>query len=220
MKNMSASNTSPQDTKTHILNVAERHFGMFGFAGTSLRGIIKDANVNVAAVAYHFGSKEDLYAAVTERFAMPVVEQQLTRLRSAMQRKNVTLTDVLRAFYEPPIALIKKLGAKGESLSLFLGRSHSEPDPVFSMIDKHYASCRDEFIDALRKLLPNRTEADYQWGFEFMLGIIVSFLTRNTYVRRRYTSSANWQVDEVVDMLIGFCASGMSAPSSRARGKR
>ncbi len=203
------------DTRTQIMNVAEEHFAQFGYEGTSLRGIIKDAQVNVAAVAYHFGSKEDLFAAVTERFAAPVVEQQLARLRAEMQRRGVKIEDVLRAFYEPPVALIKKMGAKGEVLSQFLGRCHSEPEPVFSMVDKHYAGCRHEFIAAFRKVIPNRSDADYEWRFEFMLSIIVTFLTRGKNIRRRYSNTQTWQVDEVVDLLIGFSAPGMVSAGHR-----
>lgn len=201
--------TANPDTKTHILNIAEQHFANYGFGGTSLRGIIKDANVNVAAVAYHFGAKEDLFAAVIQRFAAPVVEQQLSRLQLEMKREGTTIEDILQAFYEPPIALIKKMGAKGETLSMFLGRCQSEPDPVYSLVDEHYAACRDEFIEAFRVVVPGKSDAEYQWRFEFMLSAIVMFLTRNKYIRRRYTSSTSWQVEEVVAMLIGFCAPGM-----------
>ncbi|MBX9691954.1 MAG: TetR family transcriptional regulator, partial [Cyanobacteria bacterium] len=44
---MATSANTFMDTKTKILDVAERHFAQFGFEGTSLRGIIKDATVNV-----------------------------------------------------------------------------------------------------------------------------------------------------------------------------
>lgn len=49
-------------------------------------------------------------------------------------------------------------------------------------------------------------------AFEFMLSIIVTFLTRNKFIRWRYTNSANWQVDETVDSLVGFCLHGWDAP--------
>ena len=94
-------NDTQTSTKDQILDIAESHFATFGFAGTSLRGIIKEANVNVASVAYHFGSKDDLFAAVMKRFAAPVVEAQLTRLRSEISKPDLTLEKVLRAFYEP-----------------------------------------------------------------------------------------------------------------------
>jgi len=197
------------DTKTHLLDIAERHFARDGFAGTSLRGIIKDARVNVAAIAYHFGTKEELYMAVTERFAQPVVVEQLRRLSVEMSRDSATLEDVLRAFYEPPLNLIKKMGKKGDTLSMFLGRAHSEPEPVYSLVDSHYAACRSQFIEAFRRIIPELSEAEYQWRFEFMLSLIVCFLTRHRPVRLRYTKDTDWKPEDVTLSLIGFCLAGL-----------
>jgi AcrR family transcriptional regulator len=208
-----AKTSAKLDTRTHILDVAERHFAIYGFTGTTLRGIIKEAKVNVAAVAYHFGDKEELFSQVMERFAKPVVERQLQQLRETMQQKQVQIKDVLHAFYEPPIALVRALGKKGETLSLFLGRAQTEPEPVFSMVDKHYAACRNEFIDAFRTVVPGLSEAEYQWRFEFMLSLIVCFLTRNKPIIQRYSKTEDWQTAEVVGRLTTFCAAGFKAQS-------
>lgn len=200
---------SKSDTKTHILDIAEKHFARDGFAGTSLRAIIKDAGVNVAAIAYHFGTKEELYIAVTQRFAAPVVVEQLKRLKAEMLKDNATLEGVLRAFYEPPLNLIKKMGKKGDTLSMFLGRAHTEPEPVYSLVDSHYAVCRSQFIDAFRRFIPDLTEAQYQWHFEFMLSLIVCYLTRHKPVRLRYTKDTDWRPEEVTVSLVDFCTKGM-----------
>lgn len=203
------------NTKDHLLDIAERHFALFGFAGTSLRGIIKEAKVNVAAVAYHFGSKDDLFSAVIERFALPVVEQQLQQLSTERKKNKPSLRGVLLAFYGPPIRLVKSLGAKGDMLALFLGRAQTEPDPIYTLIDKHYSYCRNQFIDAFRDLLPGRTDAEYQWQFEFMLSMIVCFLTRQKPIRKRYEDSDEWDIDETIDRLIRFCEAGMKASGDK-----
>jgi len=201
------------DTKSQILDVAEKHFARDGFAGTSLRAIIKDARVNVAAIAYHFGTKEELYRAVTERFAAPVVSEQLNRLRSEMLKADASLDGVLRAFYDPPLRLIKKMGKKGDVLSMFLGRAQTEPEPVYSLVDSHYLACRNEFIDAFKKFIPNLSEGEYQWRFEFMLSLIVCFLTRNKPVRLRYTQDTDWTPQNVTESLVEFCGRGMGLPT-------
>jgi AcrR family transcriptional regulator len=209
------------DTRKHILDVAERHFAVYGFAGTSLRGVIGEAEVNVASVAYHFGAKEELFAAVMERFAAPVVERQLERLRKEMAEPEVTLSDAIHSFYEPPITLIKSMGKKGESLSMFLGRAHTESEPAFSLVDRHYAACRNEFIAAFRKLLPRLSEADLHWCFEFMLSLIVCFLTRQKVIRQRYAEPADWKPDAVVSRLVNFCEAGfMRCAESKSSRKK
>ncbi len=197
-----------KNTKTQLLDIAEKHFALYGFAGTSLRGIIKDAKTNVASVAYHFGTKEELFAAVIERFAAPVVSEQLERLTTELQSKNLNLQNVLLAFYDPPVRLVHKMGKKGDSLSLFLGRTQTEPEPIYSMVDKHYSHCRDRFINAFKKVLPGLSEEDYQWRFEFMLSLIVCFLTRQKQIRARYDKKSDWDADEAIARMIAFCQAG------------
>ena len=53
-----------KDTATRILDAAERLFVEHGFEATSLRTITQQAEVNLAAVNYHFGSKDALFQAV------------------------------------------------------------------------------------------------------------------------------------------------------------
>ena len=208
---------SPVDTKQQILDVAERHFAVYGYAGSSVRGIIKDANVNIAAVAYHFGTKEDLFNAVVERFAAPVVAAQLRQLERVKEDRE--LATILDAFYGPPLKLIKARGKSGEILALFLGRMQNEPDPIFSIVDNHFSVCRNNFIDAFRKCLPEAAEADLQWSFEFMLSLIVSFLVRQAYIRKRYADPMDWTPQAASERMIRFCLSGMHTPRQKKRGR-
>lgn len=67
-------------TVERILDTAEILFAEKRFAETSLRAITSKAGVNLAAVNYHFGSKESLIQAVFERFLKPfcaALEQQM-----------------------------------------------------------------------------------------------------------------------------------------------
>lgn len=50
-----------QDTKTKIMESAFELFGRYGFEGTSIRDIAKKSEVNIAALNYHFQSKENLF---------------------------------------------------------------------------------------------------------------------------------------------------------------
>ena len=59
--------TTHFNTKDRILGAAEELFAQYGFAGTSLRQVTSRADVNIAAVNYHFGSKENLVNEVFRR---------------------------------------------------------------------------------------------------------------------------------------------------------
>src|SRR5882672_6635627 len=94
--------TEQKATKTKILDTAERLFGEQGYAATSLRQVIAKADVNVAAVHYHFGSKEDLLDAVVARKAGPVNAARLVRLGQVEAAKGpLNVEKVLEAFLEP-----------------------------------------------------------------------------------------------------------------------
>ncbi|MFO7982053.1 MAG: TetR family transcriptional regulator, partial [Desulfuromonadales bacterium] len=97
---------SQQDTKERILDAAEGLFAREGFHGTSLRAITTRAAVNLAAVNYHFGSKDTLIEAVFERRLTPLNRLRLQRLDEVKKRAERSggkpeTRDVLAAFIEP-----------------------------------------------------------------------------------------------------------------------
>lgn len=196
-------------TATRILDAAEQHFASSGYAGTSLRAITRTARVNVAAVAYHFGTKQQLYAAVIDRFSRPVVERQMDGLSSIGYVPDLEV--LLRAFFSPPLEMLAGLGKKGRTLALFLGRAQSEQEPVAPLIDRHFAPCRDAYIATLRRMFPRRSVAQIQWQFELMVGTVVCFLTRGPLVRQRLNAPADWDAAAALDLLVGFCTNGMRA---------
>ena len=76
--------TSP-DTKTRILDAAELLFMEHGYEATSLRQLTAAAGVNLAAVNYHLGSKEELFQAVLTRRLDPMNQERI-RLLEALER--------------------------------------------------------------------------------------------------------------------------------------
>src|SRR5438309_1165300 len=92
------------ETEQRILDTAERLIGEQGYAATSLRQIIGDAGVNLAAVHYHFGSKEDLLEAIVMRKVGPVNEARLAALTKVEEETGEGPLDVwkvLNSFFEP-----------------------------------------------------------------------------------------------------------------------
>jgi AcrR family transcriptional regulator len=77
-------------TKERILSAAEELFARHGFAGASLRAVTATANVNLAAVNYHFGSKENLINEVFRRRLDQLTETRLNALKAAKQRPDPT----------------------------------------------------------------------------------------------------------------------------------
>src|ERR1700759_4960898 len=92
------------DTKQKILDTAERLFGESGYDATSLRQIIPGAGVNLAAIHYHFGSKEELLDELILRKAEPVNQQRVALMEQVLAEAGsgpVEVEKVLEAFMEP-----------------------------------------------------------------------------------------------------------------------
>src|SRR4051812_6466951 len=90
------------DTRTQILDAAERLLAERGFRGTSVRAITDLAGVNLAAVGYHFGSKAQLVAAVIRRVIEPITAAQSAGLDRLLARTpDPTVTELVEAFAGP-----------------------------------------------------------------------------------------------------------------------
>src|SRR5207253_96136 len=75
-------------TQEKILDAAEALFMEHGFEATSLRQITAAAGVNLAAVNYHFGSKEELFQAVLTRRLDPMNQERVALLTRFGQRRS------------------------------------------------------------------------------------------------------------------------------------
>src|ERR1700693_26580 len=90
------------DTKTRILDAAEKLFGDKGFDSTSLRDITTEADVNLASVNYPFQSKDSLIDAVIARRVEPINQKRREMLANA--GASPTVKQILTAFLSPLIA--------------------------------------------------------------------------------------------------------------------
>ncbi len=99
------------DTKTRILDTAEKLFAKHGIQGTGLRLISQKAGVNLAAVNYHFGSKENLVRTVLSRLILPLDQERnrlLEQAEAAAGDAGSRVEDIVRAFLMPWISFRRK----------------------------------------------------------------------------------------------------------------
>ncbi len=93
-----------KDTKTRIMDAAEKLFSKRGVQGASLRMITRKAGVNLAAINYHFGSKENLVGAVLKRVIGRLAKKRDRILEEAKARAGdspLSVEVVVHAFMEP-----------------------------------------------------------------------------------------------------------------------
>src|SRR3982074_3153715 len=96
----------PSDhTRAAILNSAERLYADRGFADVTLRDIAAAADVNLAAVNYHFGSKDELIAELFVTRSLATNRERLNELKAAeiAGGGRAGLDAILRALVGPAL---------------------------------------------------------------------------------------------------------------------
>jgi len=152
---------SRSDTKTRILDAAEKLFAERGFSETSLRLITSKAEVNLASVNYHFGSKKELIRAVLARYLdvfMPAASTAIKRLHTAPSQAS--LEEIFSALVDPLLDL-NDLRTEGTTIFLqLLGRGYIESQGHMASADALNDIAAAEFgehndIEAvIRKVIP------------------------------------------------------------------
>jgi AcrR family transcriptional regulator len=195
----------PVDTKTKILDAAEKLFGQNGFDATSLRDITTEAEVNLAAVNYHFQSKDALIDAVVSRRIEPVNRKRLEMLEAAGPDANVE--QILIAFLTP------FLHADLSRVYPLMARALATPDDFLMRIFKKYlAEIVDHFSHALARALPELSHSEIVWRLHFTAGAMVHVLARaHTMPQLMPESVKKFDQQSVLAQLVTFAAAGFRA---------
>ena len=161
-------------TQDQILQAAESLFIKHGFEATTLRQITATAGVNLAAVNYHFGSKEALLQEVFKHRLRQLNEERLSaldRLEKQAAGKPVKPTKILDAFFGTLLRLAQTDPKGGANFLRLLGRTLSEPsDFIRIFLASEYEEVLRRYKEALIKSLPDVPREEILWRFHFMLG--------------------------------------------------
>ncbi|MEO1465099.1 MAG: TetR family transcriptional regulator, partial [Cyanobacteria bacterium J06633_1] len=170
--------TNSTDTKEQILNVAERLFAENGFAGTSLRSVIREADVNLSAVNYHFGSKEGLFRAVIARTAQPIVKAELAKLKQYQKKStHLSVEEILEALLTPALEVVLNSQERSIDCARFMGRCRTEPDAVRDIADQEFLESQEAFLDALGRSLPDLSRTELIWKLDLVIAVLQRVLT-------------------------------------------
>jgi AcrR family transcriptional regulator len=163
-------------TQARILDAAEALFMEHGFEATSLRLITAAAGVNLAAVNYHFGSKEELFQAVLTRRLDPMNQQRLellTRLESRAAPAPLTCDRILLALFVPALRLARDPARGGNNFLRLLGRAYADPAPfIRQFLSDQYAVMIARFKAAFARALPHLPRRELSWRLHFIMGAL------------------------------------------------
>ena len=167
---------APVATKDRILDAAESLFMEHGFEATSLRSITAAAGVNLAAVNYHFGSKEELFEAVLTRRLDPMNQERLdllTALEHAAEPRPVPCEQILSAMFVPALKLARDRERGGKNFLRLLGRAYADPAPfIRQFLSEQYAVMIARFKSAFARALPELPPKELSWRLHFIMGAL------------------------------------------------
>ncbi|BCL96396.1 TetR family transcriptional regulator [Ralstonia solanacearum] len=167
------------DTKNRILEATELLFIEFGYEAMSLRQITARAKVNLAAVNYHFGSKETLMQSVLGRRLDPLNTRRLALLTACEERwpQRLSCEHVLGALFVPALQMARTPDTGGPAFLRLMGRVYSDTSPfVQNYLLGHYAPVFDRFFEAFSRTLPGLPRAELGWRLHFALKALAGVL--------------------------------------------
>jgi AcrR family transcriptional regulator len=202
-------------TKTKILDAAEILFADKGFNGTSLREITSRAEVNLAAVNYHFGSKKELIKSVMSRYMNELSPRLELSLVNICEQENLTLLEVFSAFIEPLLSL-NEFKENGTSNFLqLLGRGYSDSQGFLRwFLTTQYPGVINNFVKAVQKAYPELTAEEMFWRLHFTMGTVVFTMSSSDALIDIAKSDFDKTMDiaGVIKKVIPYVAAGVAAP--------
>lgn len=207
------------NTKEIILDSAERLFAEKGLKNTSVRDITGTANVHLAAVNYHFGSKDGLIRELVHKRVLPLNRERLRLLKKAEKKygkKAVPVETTLNALLAPAIKLYFKRPYFLKITSQIISYPDSE---IYKIYLLHFQEIFKEFTDILKESLPELDAQEIMWRIHFIMGATAHTWSNDSGLE--HLSGGVCKLDdeeETLNRLITFFAAGLKAPGySRER---
>ncbi|SFM18232.1 TetR/AcrR family transcriptional regulator [Marinobacter zhejiangensis] len=205
------------DTVDRILDAAEELFAERGFSETSLRMITSKAKVNLAAVNYHFGSKNALIQAVFARFLTPftvTLDTAFDDLEARCKDVPPTLEQTLWALTESAVRMPQR-NEKGISIFMrLLGLAYTQSQGhLRKFLEAEYSNPFGRFMKLLKDATPDLSAVDRYWRIQFMLGATAFTMSSSDALREILENKLGVEtsVEEIAARLVPFLSAGLQA---------
>lgn len=202
-------------TRERIRQVAERLFAEKGFDAVSLRMITAEAAVNLAAVNYHFGSKEALIETVISHRIGPVNEERVSRLKAAAKagkKSALAVGVIVDCFVGPVIEVVEESTQSDSVLCGLIGRIMGDQDErIKEIVAAQFPEVMKVFIAEFSKALSKVPKEVLAIRLLFMAGSLVQSLLCFTQLDKMPGVKAR-SLTEVKHELIPFLIAGIASP--------
>ena len=205
--------------RQRIMDAAERLFSAEGFAATSLRQITAEAGVNLAAVNYHFGSKENLHVELIARAVAPLNAHRLELLdaaEAAAAPHSPSVESILDCFGRPAFELSRQPEST-RTLRLLAKSLHENEHHMRTLMERECRPIIERFFPALQRALPGSPTERIFWAFHFAFGSLVHALSQGPALEHITQGQCGTFDPEIcLARWITFCASGLRATAQQS----
>jgi AcrR family transcriptional regulator len=177
---------SSDQTKTAIFTAAEMLWAERSFGEVTMRDIVATAGVNLAAVNYHFGSKDELLADLFVSRTTVLNRERFAELKAAELAGGgrPSVDAILYALIAPPLRWCLSPDLQRSAAARFMTRASVETvPPIKKIVDREFRHLQ-RFATALRLALPHRDEVDIYWGLHFALAMIRQTVTDSERLKK------------------------------------
>ncbi|RED41910.1 TetR family transcriptional regulator [Rhodopseudomonas thermotolerans] len=200
---------STDTTRSAILTAAERLYAERGFGDVTLRDIVATAGVNLAAVNYHFGSKDELIAELFVTRSIVTNRQRLNELKAAESAGGgrAPIEAVLRALVGPTLRGCLGPDSQRSDAARFMIRAAIETIPPIRKIKNREIDHLRKFAAAMRRSLPGKPDAEIYWGLHFALAMAQQTVRDSERLLRLSEGACDLDdVDGVIDRVVAVAS--------------
>lgn len=209
-------------TPSSIVDAAEALFAEQGFAETTVRQITSRADVNLAAINYHFGSKKGLIQAVAEKFINPLSEELSDQLDQCLVlEENPSLDELLEMLMR---ALLVVRQENVNALSVFMRLLElaymNNQEELRDFLITRYKIKLEPYIQLIRENAAPMEDDEFFWRLHFMLGSMTftlsNFHTIHTLDKQKVSQNSNGaEIEKVLHRMIPVLSAGLQARAEK-----
>ena len=176
------------ETRAQLIAAALEIFGRLGYEGATTRQIAKAADANLAAIVYHFGSKEALHLAVAEHVAKSILARIGPTLASISTPEATATPEAARAALHSLVGTMVDVllgSADAERWARFIVREQLQPNAAFDVIYGFMENAMSTALHIATVILDTPEDDEIRLRTLTVLGQVLVFRVAQTLVLRR-----------------------------------
>ena len=204
------------DTRQKIISAALQVFAKNGFSAGTVREITEVADVNIAAVNYHFTSKDELIKHVLEDKIAPIIAIRLDFLEACVHAAKPDSPSV-EALAEALVRPLVELGS-GQYREVMMLLMHARTTAlqfITEIVENQFQPLHEKFVDVMQRSLPELSRTEIALRYDCARGAVLQTLVSLAPAAMLVSGIpvlASQPHELAVKRLVSFVSAGLSAP--------